>query len=72
MIQMLKLSDRHFRAATINLLQEVITNSLETNKKIKLPKKQKFYLLKKKLLNEITELKITIIKIMKLTGRAQK
>ena len=35
MNQMLELSDKDFNAAIIQMLQQIITNSLETNKKLK-------------------------------------
>lgn len=34
MIEMLELSDKNFRAAIINMIQEVRVNSFETNEKI--------------------------------------
>lgn len=43
MIQRLKLSDRDFRVAIIKLLEEVITNPLETNEKLENPSKKKLY-----------------------------
>lgn len=33
--QMLEWSDKHFRAAAINMLKQLITNCLETNEKLK-------------------------------------